>query len=75
MSARLEKAAQRLAVAACRYGDVKAERERLLRAWKRGDPPFPSFPADVERELLSAARAYATANRAVRKRLHKAGRI
>ena len=49
--------------AAERYGDAKVEHERLIKAWKRGDPPLEPFERELDWMLMSAARNYATSTR------------
>lgn len=61
------KSLARLIEAAVRYGDAAVEQERAVYAWKRGDPPLPPWPRELDRELHSAARAYATSTRKQRK--------
>ena len=58
----------RLLDAAEKYGDARVGFEARIKAWKRGDPPPEPIEHELEWYLISAARAYATATRAQRRK-------
>lgn len=57
----------RLIEAAEQYGDAAIAQSSAIYSWKRGDPPPPAFDANLTHALHSAARAYATSTRRLRK--------
>lgn len=59
----ISKPLARLIAAAEAYGDAKASAEQRMKLWKRGDPPPAPLSRELESDLKSAARAYATSTR------------